>query len=554
VVLTTAAEAGAALNYHGGLRGDHLPVDADEEDFERDLKKKRRRKKKRAAAVQVQALEATNVCGNGVLEASEECDDKNTESGDGCSAACTRDCVGGAADGKVQVPEQCDSGALGTAVIHGCNSNCEYAACDGLNCNTVPNTVCTAGGFVLTLVEDEYVPAPPGPSQTATYVYKICNPPLGTCSKDNTKRCNADDECKSQGNCNPTKKVCSNTGATCSSDANCLVDKGTCTRDCPVPTIKGLGLSHWDVTFPALGTCVDFPAGGPPTVWGTCECVSPASTACSVDPNIVLGDGSCFTSKYPVAKCDNVRLEPDNCIVMTLYIQGDGAQLGLGPSAVLAKAGNTCDYRCMNGPTCERCDPPPKCVLEATCNLKNLILQCSPDIPPPVNDYELVFKDIKNPCKTQLTMNVDTSEPQGSGCQGDPYKVTYTYTLTDDNADTDDVVCVQEITAEDTEAPTVTCPADGTANLCVDGLPSAPPLIASDNCDGCLIIDLDDCCPIKAECPTECTDVSCDMVNPFGGIKYSWKVQDTCGNEADDCTQTIKFLGDCSKPIAPVST
>jgi cysteine-rich repeat protein len=27
-------------------------------------------------------------CGNGVLEAGEECDDGNTDSGDGCSATC----------------------------------------------------------------------------------------------------------------------------------------------------------------------------------------------------------------------------------------------------------------------------------------------------------------------------------------------------------------------------------------------------------------------------------------------------------------------------------
>ncbi len=76
------------------------------------------------------------VCGDGVIEGSEECDDGNTTSGDGCSAICTvepwytcptagKPCVYTAVcgDGKVQGNEQCDDG--NTTSGDGCSSTCQ---------------------------------------------------------------------------------------------------------------------------------------------------------------------------------------------------------------------------------------------------------------------------------------------------------------------------------------------------------------------------------------------------------------------------------------------
>src|SRR5205085_12660879 len=49
----------------------------------------------------------TAVCGNGVVEIGEQCDDGNTADCDGCSAGCRVERCG---DGVVQCGEQCDDG------------------------------------------------------------------------------------------------------------------------------------------------------------------------------------------------------------------------------------------------------------------------------------------------------------------------------------------------------------------------------------------------------------------------------------------------------------
>jgi len=73
---------------------------------------------------------ATAVCGNGILEAGEQCDDGNRMSMDGCSATCTKEICG---DGIVQTAlgEQCDDG--NTISGDGCDSNCQNEYCgDGI--------------------------------------------------------------------------------------------------------------------------------------------------------------------------------------------------------------------------------------------------------------------------------------------------------------------------------------------------------------------------------------------------------------------------------------
>jgi cysteine-rich repeat protein len=63
------------------------------------------------------------VCGNGVMEAGEQCDDGNSLDGDGCSASCTNEppppyC----GDGNMDAGEECDDG--GNADGDGCSAAC----------------------------------------------------------------------------------------------------------------------------------------------------------------------------------------------------------------------------------------------------------------------------------------------------------------------------------------------------------------------------------------------------------------------------------------------
>ena len=64
------------------------------------------------------------VCGNGVLQSGEECDDGNTNPGDGCDENCIAEVCG---DGVLQSGEECDDG--NTNPGDGCDENCIAEVC-----------------------------------------------------------------------------------------------------------------------------------------------------------------------------------------------------------------------------------------------------------------------------------------------------------------------------------------------------------------------------------------------------------------------------------------
>jgi cysteine-rich repeat protein len=68
-----------------------------------------------------------DVCGNGLVDDGEQCDDGNAVDGDGCSAVCTMDAVCG--DGKMEGPEQCDDGNAVDG--DGCSKTCTKDAVCG---------------------------------------------------------------------------------------------------------------------------------------------------------------------------------------------------------------------------------------------------------------------------------------------------------------------------------------------------------------------------------------------------------------------------------------
>ena len=91
----------------------------------------------RGKFVKIELPPDTAVCGNGVVEAGEECDDGNTDNCDACSNACTL--VTGCGDGVVCGSEQCDDG--NTTSCDGCSATCTTET--GLRCGDgVVNAAC----------------------------------------------------------------------------------------------------------------------------------------------------------------------------------------------------------------------------------------------------------------------------------------------------------------------------------------------------------------------------------------------------------------------------
>jgi cysteine-rich repeat protein len=98
------------------------------------------------------AAPTEEVCGNGVVEAGEDCDDGNTNSGDGCSSTCNSEsgwncatpdggkstCTPICGDGVLAGGEVCDDG--NTAAGDGCSPDCQVET--GWECHGVPS-VCT---------------------------------------------------------------------------------------------------------------------------------------------------------------------------------------------------------------------------------------------------------------------------------------------------------------------------------------------------------------------------------------------------------------------------
>lgn len=204
---------------------------------------------------------------------------------------------------------------------------CAQGACPEPN---APPT-CTEGGFEVTFVG--YTPAPPSLSGGATYTYKICSPPAGTCVSTVRpgESCLHNSFCQTQGpNSDPS---------------------AYCTRPCAADVFREL--SHFDVDFPSYNTCIGAPGDPtqPVTVMGTCSCTG--GVGCSVDAAVVIGDGSCFESCSTVAKCDNTNLPVGGCITMTLDIFGETNVLGVGNAVVVDKESTTCTLSCMPGPVCK---------------------------------------------------------------------------------------------------------------------------------------------------------------------------------------------------------
>lgn len=198
--------------------------------------------------------------------------------------------------------------------------------CAGITCETLPNSTCTDGGFVLSLASWQLNVI----DSTATYTYQLCDPPLGVCINTTTGlpylKNGQPKTCKDHGQC---------TG-------NPLPASGLeCNRTCVVDEFHAL--SHMDVAIPI----------------GVSQCLLPgvqAIVGCSTGTP-TLGDASCSDGPdATVVKCDSPTLGTDQCMTMTVSLAGEAGQLGLGKTYVVDKASDVCVATCIAGPSCDRCD------------------------------------------------------------------------------------------------------------------------------------------------------------------------------------------------------
>ena len=247
------------------------------------------------------------VCGNGIIDPGEQCDDGNSENGDCCSASCQFNAVGHPCtdDGNACTADECDGSgtclhiaANGLACDDGlfCNGS---DVCSGGTCTAHSGDPCLNGGECADTCDEDAdscnLPAGVDCSDDGN----ICTDDVcdggGECAHVNNSAscddgvfCNGDDVCGDgvcqhsgdpcatgsdcQDACNEAGQHCIDpAGAACSSDGNACTDdvcdgSGVCahlnnTADCD----DGDACTTGD--FCAAGTCV----GGAPRVCDACQ-------------------------------------------------------------------------------------------------------------------------------------------------------------------------------------------------------------------------------------------------------------------------------------------
>jgi len=89
-------------------------------------------------------------CGDGDIDAGEECDDGNTTNGDGCSSTCQNEYIPGCGSGQIDEGEECDDG--NTTSYDGCSAICTTESTKIVNLidqNFYDNALTSSGLFFV---------------------------------------------------------------------------------------------------------------------------------------------------------------------------------------------------------------------------------------------------------------------------------------------------------------------------------------------------------------------------------------------------------------------
>jgi cysteine-rich repeat protein len=153
-------------------------------------------------------------CGNGRVEAGEDCDDGNDTSGDGCEPDCTYSCTDSS---ECVDTNRCNGTETCNTSTHTCESGTPMD--DGDVCLEDPRSICLSGVCVESTCGDGFVDTGAGEG---------CEPPNeGNCNADCHFTCTGDEDCNDDGNeCNG-EEYCNTTAHECQS-RNPLADCAPC--------------------------------------------------------------------------------------------------------------------------------------------------------------------------------------------------------------------------------------------------------------------------------------------------------------------------------------
>ncbi len=193
-------------------------------------------------------------------------------------------------------------GACLLVVLGGLALSAPPVGAQACSCDTVPETICSAQGFGITLL-GFYVDQEAG---TSSWDYEVCN------------------------------------------------DKGMMGVCVPPQDLR-----HVDIDLPALGSCL---TNEQDIMLAQVGGFANATLDCGVSEK----DPSCGIEGTPgtdfVAKCDvdGGNLDAGECVTMRLSIAGELPTLGYGAAMTVTKAGQQCADDCILGPSCEPCGEPPE--------------------------------------------------------------------------------------------------------------------------------------------------------------------------------------------------
>ena len=332
-----------------------------------------------AACVRICPNLSDGLCGNGTVDAGEDCDDGNTVNGDCCSASCRFEAAGSPCpdDGNVCTDEACDGrGACQhTPNAAPCDDGlfCTVAdACRDGRCQGTPRDCSGAGNAcndgACDEANGECTPQPKADGTAcddgnACTRMDVCKG--GSCTGTNAVICTAADQCHGAGTCNPATGVCSNPPMF---DGSACDDHNACTRadSCQ----GGVCTSGEAIVCGAMDQCHGPRICDP----GTAACSNPLlpdGTPCddgdASTPNDACVAGTCRGGALADRDGDGVPDNIDNCPDVYNPAQTDANGNGVGDA-------------------CECTAPAPgRCLAGGGTATNDCLLEFNPNGPPTLN-------------------------------------------------------------------------------------------------------------------------------------------------------------------------